>query len=173
MTPLEGHVVFRYPSRPVIHRCADHFAAFVALTVALGIPVLSSPAAHGAPVESGGAQALSPEYISGVRTLDAEGFLARLANSPTAVLIDARQPDDRKQGHIEGSLSLPDTVTSCAALEAVAPAHHAPILFYCNGIRCGRSARSARIAVDCGYTDIYWLRRGIEEWKAKHYPLVR
>jgi len=53
------------------------------------------------------------------------------------------------------------------------PALTSPILFYCNGINCGRSARAAVIAVDCGYTGIYWFRHGMEAWQEKEFPLLQ
>ena len=46
-------------------------------------------------------------------------------------------------------------------------------MFYCNGIKCGRSAKAAQIAIDCGYTDVYLFRKGMEEWQEKQYPLVQ
>lgn len=115
----------------------------------------------------------SPEHIEGVQKVDAETLIEMYGSTPDLVLVDSRISADRKQGYIEGSISLPDTETDCATLARVAPATNSPLLFYCNGIRCGRSARAARIAIDCGYSDVYWYRNGIEAWRQKEYPLVQ
>ena len=116
---------------------------------------------------------VSPEYIDGVTNLDAEGLIEKVMHSPELVIIDSRIAADRKEGFIEGSVSLPDIDTNCASLARLVPGKHIPVLFYCNGIRCGRSARAAVIAQDCGYTSIFWFRNGMEEWQEKEYPLVQ
>jgi rhodanese-related sulfurtransferase len=51
--------------------------------------------------------------------------------------------------------------------------HMTPVIFYCNGVRCDRSGRAVRIAVACGYRDVYWFRGGIEEWRVKQFPLIQ
>ena len=48
-----------------------------------------------------------------------------------------------------------------------------PVIFYCNGVKCDRSVKSAQIALDNGYTNIYWFRGGIEEWRANGFPIEK
>lgn len=115
----------------------------------------------------------SPARIDGVSTVDADGLIELVMRSPDVVLIDSRISADRKDGYIEGSISLPDEVTSCATLANLVASLDSPVLFYCNGVRCARSGRAAEIARDCGYTRIYWFRSGVEEWRRQMYPLVR
>ncbi|HHH43246.1 MAG TPA: rhodanese-like domain-containing protein [Gammaproteobacteria bacterium] len=116
---------------------------------------------------------VSPEQISGVRRVDAEGLLDLVAQIDDLTLIDARIESDRKNGYIENSISLPDIRTDCESLARQLPSLDQPVAFYCNGPRCGRSATSAKAAVQCGYHQVYWFRGGIEEWTEKQYPLVR
>jgi len=116
---------------------------------------------------------IAPQQIEGVSRVDAEGVIEKISEISDLILIDARIRTDRTQGHIEGSISLPDEETDCHALEKVIPAYTTPVLFYCNGEKCGRSVISSRIARQCGYKTIYWFRGGIEEWKNKHYPLIK
>jgi rhodanese-related sulfurtransferase len=116
---------------------------------------------------------VSPDTIDGVVTVDAEELIEKVTRLPELVLIDSRIPADRAEGYIEGSISLPDDDTSCATLAKVVPETTTPVLLYCNGIRCGRSARAAVIARDCGYRNLYWFRTGMEEWQEKKYPLVQ
>ena len=116
---------------------------------------------------------VSPEQIEGTTIVGADGLIEIATQLPELVLIDSRVTADRKDGFIEGSISLPDAETRCDSLAQTAPALTSPILFYCNGIKCGRSARAAVIAVDCGYTRIYWFRNGMEEWQEQEFPLVQ
>ena len=116
---------------------------------------------------------VSPETIDGVTIVDAEGLIETVTHNPGVILIDSRIIADRTEGFIEGSVSLPDIGTDCDSLASTVPGLATPVLFYCNGIKCGRSARAATIAIDCGYANIYWFRNGLEEWQAQEYPLVQ
>ena len=115
----------------------------------------------------------SPETIAGTTKVDAEGLIQAVQTIPNLVIVDARIPSDRKQGYIEGSVSLPNVDTNCVTLAKVIPAKNHPSLFYCNGVKCGRSVESIKIALKCGYSDIYWFRGGFEEWLAKGYPYLQ
>ncbi len=116
---------------------------------------------------------VSPESIDGTTIVDAVGLINAVGEIPELILIDSRIVADRKEGFIEGSISLPDTDTSCESLASAVAGPATPVLFYCNGIKCGRSATAASIAVDCGYTRVYWFRNGMEEWLEQEYPLVQ
>lgn len=118
------------------------------------------------------AEVVSPDSIPGTTRVDAEGVISIVEKVTDLVIIDARISVDRKQGFIEGSRSLPDIDTTCGTLEKVIPGKSRPVLFYCNGVKCGRSVKSINIAQACGYQKIYWFRGGFEEWKAKGYPFV-
>jgi len=113
-----------------------------------------------------------PDSIPGSTRVNAEGVIALAAKTPDLVIIDARIDGDRKHGYIEGSVSLPDEQTNCASLGKVIPKKNSPTLIYCNGVKCGRSVVSTRIALKCGYTKLYWFRGGYEEWLANNYPYV-
>lgn len=110
--------------------------------------------------------------IPGSTTVDSEDVVNLIVELPELVIIDARIASDRLEGYIEGSVSLSNIDTDCENLEAVLKSLQTPVLFYCNGINCERSEKSAQIAVSCGYSEIYWFRGGIEEWKYKQYPLA-
>ena len=115
----------------------------------------------------------APETIKGTTRVDAEGLIATVEKIPDLTIIDSRIPGDRKQGFIEGSLSLPDVDTTCDTLAKVISAKNAPTLFYCNGVKCGRSVNAIGVALKCGYNNIYWFRGGFEEWLAKGYPYLQ
>jgi rhodanese-related sulfurtransferase len=115
----------------------------------------------------------APMLIPGTTKVSAEDVLDLAEKIPDLLMIDARIRSDRKQGYIEGSVSLPDVETNCKTLAKVIPAVKAPILFYCNGVKCGRSVNSSKAAIKCGYTNIYWFRGGFAEWEAKNFPMIK
>jgi rhodanese-related sulfurtransferase len=118
-------------------------------------------------------ETIAPESIAGVTRVDAEGVLTLVEKMPRLVIIDSRITMDRKQGYLEGSVSLPDTETNCAALARIIPEKDRLALFYCNGVKCGRSAVAVKTARQCGYTRLYWYRGGFEDWKQKNYPYLK
>lgn len=121
---------------------------------------------------AGVAVAKSPEQIEGVKRISAEELIALANKRPDLVIIDSRVTANRKHGYIEGSYSLPDTDTTCDTLKKLITSKSAPAAFYCNGVKCGRSAKAVKIAVDCGYRDLYWFRGGFEVWKQKNFPYL-
>jgi rhodanese-related sulfurtransferase len=116
---------------------------------------------------------LAPLQIPGTIKVTAEQVIELAEKIPDMVIIDARITSDRVQGYIEGSISLPNIKTNCKSLAKLIPTKKSPVLFYCNGVKCGRSGKSAIIAMKCGYSKIYWFRGGFEEWKSKNYPFIK
>jgi rhodanese-related sulfurtransferase len=116
---------------------------------------------------------VSPPAIEGAVTIDAEKLIALVVERKDTVLIDSRLGTDRADGYIEGSVALVDTRTDCDSLGRLIGTRTTPVIFYCNGVRCERSDRAVRIAVSCGYREVYWFRGGVEEWRLKKYPLIQ
>ncbi len=115
----------------------------------------------------------APEQIPGVTRVEAEDLLTLVGEEPRLLIIDSRIRMDRRQGFIESSVSLPDTETSCASLQQALGDRHRPVVFYCNGVKCGRSGKAAQVATACGHSRIYWYRGGFEDWKQKGYPFLK
>lgn len=118
-------------------------------------------------------EVVAPDHVPGTTKVDAEGVINMVERSPQLIIVDARIRQDRLQGYIEGSVSLPDIDTTCESLARVIPAKSSPVLFYCNGPKCGRSVLSSRKALGCGYLHVYWFRGGFEEWQNKNYPYLK
>lgn len=114
----------------------------------------------------------SPESIDGVTKVSAEEMIDLVGSADYVMIIDSRIRSDREQGFIEGSISLPDRYTDCDSLSVEVIDRSVPVVFYCNGPKCGRSARAVQIAQQCGYSSLYWFRGGMEEWNQKGYPVV-
>ncbi len=113
-----------------------------------------------------------PDEIPGVETLTAEGVIEKANNNEKLIIIDARINKDRASGYIEDSLSLPDINTNCDTLSKLVADKQTPLLFYCNGVKCGRSVVAVKIAQSCGYINISWFRGGFEEWQEKGYQYL-
>lgn len=114
-----------------------------------------------------------PEMIAGVETVTAEQVIESLTSDSPPVLVDARIRKDRDYGHIETSISLPDIETNCSTLNNINADKDRHMLFYCNGIQCGRSVVSIKVARSCGYHNLSWFRGGFAEWKEKGYQYVK
>ena len=81
----------------------------------------------------------APLSISGAITVNADDLLALVQADPDLIIFDNRTIADYETGHIEGALHLIDTeMSDQAALARMVKAKDAPILFYCNGVKCGR-----------------------------------
>lgn len=119
------------------------------------------------------AEEIVQESIPGTTKISAEELINLAQKVPALIIIDSRKPSDYFKGHIEGSVNLPDTETNAKSLASHIPSKSTPVIFYCNGIRCGRSAAAAKTAVAAGYTKIYWFRGGWGEWMKKGYPAAR
>lgn len=112
-----------------------------------------------------------PDTIPGTTKISAEQLISLVEKHPDLVIIDSRKGSDRDKGFIEGSKHLVDTDTTPETLAKVAPNKAAPVVFFCNGVKCGRSGKAAQVAIKAGYSKIYWFRSGWEEWTAKGFPV--
>lgn len=120
---------------------------------------------------AGAEKPVAPDEIAGTTRVTAEQVVDLATRLPNLVIIDSRYREEYAKGHIEGAVNLVGTEMTRADLARVAPGHDTPLLFYCNGERCLRSAAAARKAVEWGYRRIYWFRAGWQEWLAKHLPV--
>ncbi len=118
------------------------------------------------------AQADAPLEIAGAKTVDAAAVIDLVQSNAALVILDNRKEADFNAGHIQGAKRLIDTdLTSPDVLAAVVPAKDTPVLFYCNGLKCGRAAAATALAVEWGYTNVYYYAKGMEEWRAEELPV--
>ena len=115
----------------------------------------------------------APTQIDGATTVDAEGVIALIETTPDLTILDNRSVADYDAGHIEGAVRLIDTdITSEADIAAHVAAKDTPVLFYCNGLSCGRAAKAAEMAIDYGYSNVSYYALGMTEWRSLGLPLV-
>lgn len=116
---------------------------------------------------------IAPEQLKGTIRVNATQLVDLIVNTDEIVVIDSRKPEDREGGYIEDSIALPDFNTTPLTLAEIIPTLNTPIAFYCNGIKCKRSSIAANIAVEAGYSTVYWFRGGWEEWLNAELPIVK
>ena len=114
-----------------------------------------------------------PEMIAGVHTVNAEQVIEILTSDNPPILIDARIRKDRDYGYIESSISLPDIETNCDTLKEITEDKNQQMMFYCNGMQCGRSVVSIKVARSCGYHSLSWFKGGFAEWQEKGYQYIK
>ena len=107
----------------------------------------------------------------GIAVISGEQLKALVeSKAPGLVLIDARTPPEYQEAHILNAINIPLPVLEKdgTVLKAAKDAH---LVFYCNGVKCGKSGKSALIARSLGYTDISVYADGMPVWEEKGYPL--
>ena len=117
-----------------------------------------------------------PDSIDGTTKVGTDKVIS-LANAKSdLVIVDARKPGGYEEGHIPGAVSVPAggeyEVAEADLAEHIA-SKTTPVIFYCNGVECGRSVVAARAAVDAGYENIYWYRKGWAAYDDSGYPVEK
>jgi rhodanese-related sulfurtransferase len=116
----------------------------------------------------------APLEIKGAKTVNADGVIDLIEKIGNLVILDNRSVADYDAGHIEGAVRLIDTdMANEAVLAKHVKSKEAPVLFYCNGLKCGRAAKATMKAVEWGYTNVHYYAMGMDEWKQRSLPLVR
>jgi rhodanese-related sulfurtransferase len=116
----------------------------------------------------------APMEIRGAKTVNADAVIELIQKTSDLVILDNRSLADYEAGRIEGSVRLIDTdITSEAVIAQHVKSKDTPILFYCNGLKCGRAAKAVMKATEWGYKNVYYYALGLEEWKQRELPLVR
>jgi thiosulfate/3-mercaptopyruvate sulfurtransferase len=106
------------------------------------------------------------------RLLEAEapGLPDKVAQS--VVVLDLRETYDFRLDHIPGAFNFP-AYSEDSTLDKVveekwpqAKAARAPVVLYCYGRGCIRSRDAAAKLARAGFTNLLWLREGLEAWRA-------
>jgi rhodanese-related sulfurtransferase len=138
-------------------RNAAHLLVFVVLATWLG---------------AGGASELiasTPESVPGATTVDAAQ--AKALFDQEAAFVDLRKENMWNSGRIPGAIWLDfKKAFNKDALEAEVGKDEA-LVFYCSGVRCPRSAKACKKALDWGYTRVYYFRGGFPDWKTAGYAV--
>lgn len=111
-----------------------------------------------------------PEWVSlkgNYAAISAE-HVAGLINENTAVIVDARPLKTKfVKGHIPTAISIP--FSQFDTLKGKLPRDlNTPIVFYCGGLKCRLSHKSAALAIAMGYTHVSVFAEGYPAWKKQY-----
>ena len=108
-----------------------------------------------------------PEWISlkGNYGSFAAEYVAKLISENKTVIVDARPLKTKfVKGHVPTALSIP--FSQFDKLKGKLPRDiNTPIVFYCGGLKCRLSHKSAAKALEMGYTNVKVFDKGYPEWK--------
>ena len=118
----------------------------------------------------------TPDSIPGATVVTAEKAKAMMDSG--VLMVDTRVANEYVEQHIKGAISIPykeksdksvhfDARQDSFDLAKLPTDKNKSVIFYCNAGECWKSYKSSVAAVKAGYTNVYWLRGGIPEWKSK------
>jgi sulfur-carrier protein adenylyltransferase/sulfurtransferase len=108
------------------------------------------------------------EARSQIKSIDIDEA-RRMLEKPGTVLLDVREGDEWRQGHIPQAIGIPRGFLELRVEEKV-PDHKTPVILQCaSGTRSLLAARSLR---ELGYENVYNLTGGFNAWKDRGLPWV-
>jgi len=85
----------------------------------------------------------------------------KIIETGNVILVDVRTQEEYNEKHIDGAILIPnETITDSQPAEL--PDKDADILVYCRSGK--RSSEAAKKLADMGYTNVYNMLGGINEW---------
>jgi len=111
----------------------------------------------------------SPEFIEGSTVIDAAQ--AKDLFEQEALFVDVRKDSDWEAGRVPGAvhLELKQVFSEEKLLEEMDKSE--PVVIYCNGVKCLRSAKAVKLALAWGFSEVYYFRNGFPSWKAAGMPV--
>ncbi|MEM7606142.1 MAG: molybdopterin-synthase adenylyltransferase MoeB [Myxococcota bacterium] len=105
-----------------------------------------------------------------IQQVTLEDLHGRLEAGDAPTLVDVREKDEWRQGHIPGAIHLPRGFLEMQAASRL-PDRSVPIVVYCaGGIR---SAFATKALLELGYENVASANPGFNDWKDKGYPTTR
>lgn len=104
-----------------------------------------------------------------VQEIEVAEVAARLQSGQRTVLVDVRDPDEHESGCLAGALLLPRALVA-RSIGTLVPDKDTPIVAYCAvGIR---SAMTAMTLIAMGYTRVWSMRGGFDEWQRSGHAWI-
>ena len=115
-------------------------------------------------------QQLMDEARKEIREVTVQDAKELLENNGKFVLLDVREKDEYREGHLERAVSLPRGFLEIK-VETTVPEKSTPIIAYCaGGVRSLLAAKALR---EMGYRDVVSMSGGYTAWKAAGYKWVQ
>src|SRR5512147_110547 len=105
-----------------------------------------------------------------VPEVSVEDVRNRVAKGPAPTLLDVREKEEFRDGHLDGAISLPRGFLEMRVEETL-PDKAAPIVAYCAGGT--RSLIAARTMKEMGYTNVVSMAGGFTAWKNAGLPFTQ
>jgi rhodanese-related sulfurtransferase len=98
-------------------------------------------------------------------SVSAEWVKKQVDNNADMVIIDSR-PKRKKydKGHVATAISIPDSQFN-KLTDQLPQDKNKTLVFYCGGLKCPLSHKSAKKAIDLGYTNVKVFSAGYPAWK--------
>lgn len=95
---------------------------------------------------------------------------------------DVRVKEEYNSARVPGAISVPyvegsakevgfDPADDQFALNRLPKDKNAAFMMYCDGTICWKSYKSAVMAIQAGWKNVYWFRGGFPEWKQAGFPI--
>jgi adenylyltransferase/sulfurtransferase len=97
----------------------------------------------------------------------ADQVYEKLNNGAGYTLVDVREKEEYREGHLRGAISLPRGFLEIRVEETI-PDKNAPVIAYCAGGT--RSLLAARGMAEMGYTNVISMTGGYTAWKGAGLP---
>lgn len=113
-----------------------------------------------------------PPGIGTITTEELEALIDKGPKKGNYLLVDARSAAKYTVGHIRTAVSVPYADLAKHPKKYLPSDRAKTIIFYCEGITCDLSAKSAQIAVGAGYKNVRVYPGGEHGWKKTEYCIA-
>jgi rhodanese-related sulfurtransferase len=100
---------------------------------------------------------------------------AKTASAPTPrwtfSVVDARTRVEFEENHIAGAINCPAS-QAAALLPKLVKDKSRQLIFYCNGPKCTKSQKAARVALSIGYHNVLEYNEGLPAWGKANLPIA-
>lgn len=87
------------------------------------------------------------------------------------MLIDTRTKEEYQEAYIINAINIPEKQFEKMAPEIIKE-KGTKLIFYCSGVKCGKSKRTAKIAQATGYTNLSLYNEGFPVWEERGLKIV-
>ncbi len=115
-------------------------------------------------------QQLMDEARGTVKELSPQQVHELLRNNGNHALLDVREKEEYREGHLEGAVSVPRGFLEMK-MDAEVPDKSTPIIAYCAG--GVRSLLAGKVMQELGYEDVISMSGGYTAWKNEGYSFVQ
>jgi len=112
---------------------------------------------------------------SPLRYIATDQLAARLQGADTSegklTVVDARARVEFEEAHIPGAINVPAEKVA-ALLPRLVKDRRRELVFYCNGPKCTKSHKAARMAIALGYANVLEYNEGMPGWGKARMPIA-